>query len=125
MSKKVEFNEATKEAFKNKAFVRKLLALETGEQVREALREKNIVLTANELDKFAEILVLALEKGQEMTDSDLENVVGGVLSISSGVPFFADTARDLGGLVENSYFAKRRDFIKQHYDFSFKSKDSK
>lgn len=123
MSKKVEFNDATKEAFKNKTFVRKLLTLETGEQVREALKEKNIVLTADELDKFAEILVLALEKGQEMTDSDLEKVVGGVLSISSDLPLFADTARSLGGLVENSYFAKQRDYINKHCELPFKPKE--
>ncbi len=114
MSKKVDFNDAAKEAFKNKAFVRNLLSLETGEEVRKALEEKNIVLTADELDKFAEILVLALEKGQEMTDSDLENVVGGALSISRFVPIFADTTLDLGGLAENSYFARRKEHLKKY-----------
>lgn len=122
MSKKVEFNEATKEAFKNKAFVRKLLSLETGEEVRKALAEKNIVLTADELDKFAEILVLALEKGQEMTDSDLENVVGGAPSISRFVPLFADTALDLGGLAENSYFARRKEHLEKYARGSFEPK---
>ncbi len=122
MSKKVEFNDATKEAFKNKAFVRKLLSLETGEEVRKALEEKNIVLTADELDKFAEILVLALEKGQEMTDSDLENVVGGALSISRFVPLFADTTLDLGGLAENSYFARRKEHLEKYGRGSFDPK---
>lgn len=122
MSKKVEFNDATKEAFKNKAFVRKLLSLETGEEVRKALEEKNIVLTADELDKFAEILVLALEKGQEMTDSDLENVVGGALSISRFVPLFADTTLNLGGLAENSYFAKRKEHIEKYGTVPFEPK---
>ena len=103
--KKVEFSQATKEAFKNKAFVRKLLSLETGEEVRKALAEKGIVLSAEELDKFAEILVLALEKGEAMTDSDLEKVVGGAPSVLSFVPDFADTVVSLGGLEENSFFA--------------------
>ena len=113
MNKKVEFSDATKEAFKNKAFVRKLLSLETGEEVRKALKEKDIVLTADELDKFAEILILALEKGQEMTDSDLERVVGGVDSMSKFVPLLANTALDLGGLVENSYFSKRKEHLEK------------
>ena len=122
MSKKVEFNDATKEAFKNKSFIRKLLSLETGEEVRKALAEKNIVLTANELDKFAEILVLALENGQEMTDDDLENVVGGAVSISRFIPRLADTALDLGGLAENSYFARRKEDLEKDGKLPFKPK---
>lgn len=119
MSKKVEFSEKTKEAFKNKAFVRELLTLETGKEVRDKLKEKGIVLTADELDKFAEVLVLALEKGEEITDSDLENVVGGVASVSNNMSFLISTTKEIGGLVENGYFAKRREFIKKHCDFSF------
>jgi NTP pyrophosphatase (non-canonical NTP hydrolase) len=103
--KKVEFSDAAKEAFKNKAFVQRLLTLETGEEVREALREKGIVLSADELDKFAEVLIVALEKGQEMTDNDLEEVVGGVLGNAS---LLAAAAKNLGGFAANSYFAKKK-----------------
>ncbi|MDR1628366.1 MAG: hypothetical protein LBR79_06315 [Oscillospiraceae bacterium] len=114
MSKKVEFSDAAKKAFKNKIFVRELLAMETGEQVREALEEKDIVLSADELDKFAEVLIVALEKGSEVTDDDLKEVVGGVNAvISCGASCLAATAADLGGLPTSGYFANRKEHMEK------------
>ncbi len=65
-----------KEAFSDKKFVDGLLRLKTGEQVRKALKRKGIILTTEELDKFAEVLVKALE-GNKISDEEIENCSGG------------------------------------------------
>ncbi len=65
------------EAFSDEEFVYELLTLKTGEQVRNVLAKKGIVLTPEELDKFAEILVRALEKSK-LPEEDLKNCSGGV-----------------------------------------------
>lgn len=64
------------EAFSDENFVNELLNLKTGEQVRNALAKKGIVLTPEELDKFAEVLVRALEKSK-MSEEELKNCSGG------------------------------------------------
>ncbi len=81
-------------AFSDSEFVEKLLGLETGEQVRRALAEKGIVLTPEELDKFAEVLLLALEKNGKISDSELNEVSGGkgerLEAIKKGAALFAE-----------------------------------
>lgn len=65
------------EAFSDEEFVQELLSLKTGEQVRKALAAKGIFLTAEELDKFAEVLINALEKNK-LPEEELKNCSGGV-----------------------------------------------
>lgn len=64
------------EAFSDKKFVNELLRLKTGEQVRKVLKKKGICLTAEELDKFAEVLVKALEKNKT-EEEEIGNCSGG------------------------------------------------
>ncbi len=71
-----------KEAFSDKKFVNELLRLKTGEQVRKALKMKGIILTTEELDKFAEVLVNALESNK-ITDEEIGNCSGGVSSVNA------------------------------------------
>lgn len=61
--------------FSDKEFVNTLLQLETGERVRKALAEKGIVLNPDELDKFAAVLVQAIED-----KNSIENASGGVIN---------------------------------------------
>lgn len=69
--------EEFKEAFSDEEFVKELLSLKTGEQVRKALAKKGIFLTPDELDKFAEVLIHALEKNK-VPEEELKNCSGGV-----------------------------------------------
>lgn len=66
-------------AFSDADFVNMLLNLETGEEVKKALADKGINLTTEELDKFAEILVCALESGNGIKDEKLSKISGGNL----------------------------------------------
>ena len=52
------------------------MSLKTGEQVRKALAAKGIFLTTEELDKFAKVLVNALEKSK-LSEEELKNCSGG------------------------------------------------
>lgn len=76
--------------FSDEEFVNTLLQLETGERVRKALAEKGIVLSVDELDKFAAVLVEAIENKK-----GIEDVSGGVMSerskeIEAGAKIFAE-----------------------------------
>ncbi len=71
--------EEFKEAFSDDEFVQELLSLKTGEQVKKALERKKIFLTPEEFDKFAEVLIRALEKNK-LSEEKLENCSGGVKS---------------------------------------------
>lgn len=47
-------------------FVRNLLSLETGEEVKESLASRGIKVTEDKMDRFSEILADELEKRIEM-----------------------------------------------------------
>lgn len=80
--------------FSDEEFVNTLLQLETGERVRKALAEKGIVLSVDELDKFAAVLVEAIENKK-----GIEDVSGGDKSkrsreIEEGAKIFAEFIPD-------------------------------
>ena len=65
-----------REVFSDKEFVSNLLQLETGERVRKALAEKGIVLSADELDKFAEVMIESIKKINEDVKSLRKKYIG-------------------------------------------------
>jgi len=76
MNKK-QFNEV----FSDVDFVRELLNLETGRDVKRALSQKGIKLTDEDLDRFACILADELEnriKIKELASAEMEHITGGV-----------------------------------------------
>lgn len=110
-----------REVFSDKEFVSNLLQLETGERVRKALAEKGIVLSADELDKFAEVMIESIKKinedvKSEKTDSDIENVSGGVPegvsderseAIYAGAKILASAVVGFAVKYKNSWIATR------------------
>lgn len=102
------------EAFSDEDFVQELLSLKTGEQVRSALSKKGIFLTPEELDKFAEVLVRALEKNK-LDEEELKNCSGGSTGksddlLTHGAKILAGHIGDLSNITEvgflGSFFAK-------------------
>lgn len=71
-------NEATiREVFSNEEFVKGLFQLETPEQVQQALRQKDISLSVEEIVKVRELLLKQMDSGQELSEQELESVTGG------------------------------------------------
>ena len=71
-------NEATiREVFSNEEFVKGLFQLETPEQVQQALRQKDISLSVEEIVNVREVLLKQMESGQELSEQELERVTGG------------------------------------------------
>lgn len=68
-------SETLRKVLSDDKFVDKLLNLETGEEVKRVLLEKDIVLREEDLSEFSRILGNALEK--RMSDEDLSHVSGG------------------------------------------------
>ena len=73
-------NEATiREVFSDEVFVKGLFALETPVEVQQALRQKDINLSVDEIVKARELLLKRLETGAELSEEELEGVAGGVV----------------------------------------------
>ena len=64
-------------ALSDKAFAEKVLAMETPEEVRAALLEKDIDLDVDDLIEIKDLLVKHFEGGEELSEDDLEDVSGG------------------------------------------------
>ena len=82
--------ERLKEVLKDEAFVKELLAMEKPEQVQDALEDKGIKVTTDEIRQMGEFLkkaasgeipretVEAIAKG-ELSEAELEKVAGGIV----------------------------------------------
>ncbi|MBQ6303954.1 MAG: class IIb bacteriocin, lactobin A/cerein 7B family [Clostridiales bacterium] len=68
-------------ALSDKAFAEKVLAMETPEEVRAALLEKDIDLDVDDLIEIKDLLVRHFEGGEELSEDDLEDVSGGLCSL--------------------------------------------
>ena len=64
-------------ALSDKAFAEKVLAMETPEEVRAALLEKDIDLGVEDINEIKDLLVKHFEGGEELSEEDLEDVSGG------------------------------------------------
>jgi len=62
------------------SFEEKLFGLETAEQVQSFLKEEGLDFSLEEINELGDVLVKVLEKSQngELSDTDLEEVAGGV-----------------------------------------------
>ena len=66
-------------AFSDKAFAEKVLAMETPEEVRAALLEKDIDLDVEDIIKIKDLMERRLNGGEELSEDDLEDISGGAL----------------------------------------------
>lgn len=69
-----------KGAFSDELFVRDLFALDEPEQVQVKLKEKGIVLTLDEVRMIPRALRKAQQSGDELFESDLEDVAAGIIA---------------------------------------------
>ena len=67
-------------AFSDEQFVRELFALNTPEDVQSKLREKGIALSLDEVRMIPRALRKAQQIGDELSESDLEDVAAGVIT---------------------------------------------
>ncbi len=66
-------------AFSDKAFAEKVLAMETPEEVRAALLEKDIDLDVEDIIEIKDLMERRLNGGEELSEDDLEDISGGAL----------------------------------------------
>ena len=72
---------AIREVFSNEEFVKGLFQLETPEEVQQALRQKDISLSVEEIVKIRELVLKRMETGAELSEEELESVTGGSATI--------------------------------------------
>lgn len=74
-------NEAkVQEVLNDEVFVKNLLAMETPEEVQAALQAKDIDFSVEEIVTIRDTVVQKLAAGDELSDEDLENVAGGLVT---------------------------------------------
>jgi hypothetical protein len=71
-----------KELFSDEAYVSSLLALETAEEVQASLAEKGVDLSTTEITKILDSIRNYSESDEELSESDLENVTGGLVGVA-------------------------------------------
>ncbi len=75
-------NEATiREVFSDENFVKRLFDLETPEAVQQALRQKDISLSVEEIIKIRELILKRMETGAALSEEELESVTGGSATV--------------------------------------------
>ena len=75
-----EFKAKLEEVLKDEGFVKSLLEMENPEDVQTALAEKDIEVTLEELASARDLLSKYGEKGSELSEDELEEVSGGVIT---------------------------------------------
>lgn len=87
--------EKLEELLANEKFVRKLISLETGEQVRGVLYKKGVKLRPEDMEDFAKAIIYVLEhRGNKKLDNcELENVSGGTTELTASQKEFEDLAK--------------------------------
>ena len=69
-----------KQAFSDESFVRDLFKLDNPEDVQSKLREKGIALSLDEIRMIPRALRKAQQIGDELSESDLEDVAAGLIT---------------------------------------------
>ncbi len=65
------------EILADQEFVKKLLGIETAEEVQQALKEKGVELSLEEINEIHKQIIQQLESGEELDKEQLKNVAGG------------------------------------------------
>ncbi len=73
------------EIFADQEFVKKLLGIETAEEAQQALKEKGVDLSLEEINEIHKQMIQQLEGGEELDKEQLKNVAGGCGVIGSAV----------------------------------------
>jgi len=69
-----------KTAFSDRQFVQELFSLDSPEDAQSKLREKGIILSLDEVRMIPRALKKAQQIGDELSESDLEDVAAGVIT---------------------------------------------
>lgn len=69
------------EIFADQEFTRKTLEMETAEEVQQALKDKGVDLSVEEINGIWKGVMQQLESGEELGKEQLKNVGGGVAGI--------------------------------------------
>lgn len=71
-------NEKLLELLKNEEFAKKIVAMETPEEVQKAFEDQGVEITIDEVKFLGEIINKSIEKGgKPLTEEDLEEISGG------------------------------------------------
>lgn len=93
-----------KDVFADEEFVKRLLCLETPQEVQAVMSGKGIDLTVDQIVKIKELIIKRLDAGRELSEEELEDVTGGSILVA-GLTLAAITGVAgilAGGLVAGS-----------------------
>lgn len=96
-----------KEIFTDQEFARKVLEMETAEEVQQALRDKGVDISVEEIEAIHKQILQNLERGEELDKDQLKNVAGGVV-ITAAMAIGAAISAAIQATATGLHFARKR-----------------
>lgn len=96
-----------KEAFADQEFAKKMLEMETAEEVQQALKGKGVDLSAKEIQEIQKQIIRQAETGEELEKEQLKNVAGGFVVTAAMATMAAAGALLQTGLLVNQVTRRR------------------
>ncbi|MDR1627461.1 MAG: hypothetical protein LBR79_01645 [Oscillospiraceae bacterium] len=78
-------NDKIKEKLKNKDFLKKIIGLETKEEVKKAFSEEGLEISEQEVEEIGEYINACVDKLSKMPEDDLEKISGGLSTVYSAL----------------------------------------
>lgn len=94
------------ELMKDKEFVKKILEMETPEEVQKALAEKGVDLSIEQIEDIRKGIIARVSSEEEMSDEQLEQVAGGF--IGDLINLVTDVVIKTGEMVDSIMRSRRR-----------------
>ncbi|MDR1627462.1 MAG: hypothetical protein LBR79_01650 [Oscillospiraceae bacterium] len=97
-------NDKIKEKLKNKDFLKKIIGLETKEEVKKAFSEEGLEISEKEVEEIGEYINACMDKLSKMPEDDLEKISGG-----AGKSIIWNTIDSAAGFLEKKCGVKDKD----------------
>ena len=77
----MENKEKLQQLMQNEEFLKEILVLETPEEVQQAFKENDVDISIEDLEKIKELIRKSMNKNYELTEEELEEIVGGSVNL--------------------------------------------
>ena len=89
-------NEKLKELMSNEEFIKKIILLDTEEEVKAAFKEQGIDMTSQDIDDLGNFLAALESKAETLSPEELEDITGGTFEDGGFKGGFIDGFKDAG-----------------------------
>ena len=77
----MENKEKLQQLMQDEEFLKKILVLETPEEVQGAFKENGVDISIEDLEKIKELIKKSMNENYELTEEELEEIIGGSVDL--------------------------------------------